>query len=148
MMEPAKLTVDAVTNLAVYGPLGTLAALCIIGMIAMYKDTRKERARHKAELKEKETEHSKELAAERAVFAAERESWRVQLANERKACEDERKEAKIEYQKLEERYITKTENQLEKYNQLTTALKDVMGSAVRRMRPARDSDVGGGRDDT
>lgn len=136
-MEP-KIAFDTVTNLAVYGPLGILAMLCIVGMIAVYKDMRKERIRHKAELKELEAQHAAELNAERSAL-------RTQIMQERAACEAERRESKAEYLKLEERYVTKTETQLEKYNQLVTALKDVLGSAMRRVRSKNDS---GGPDGT
>lgn len=100
--------IEPVLKLVYYGPLGILALLAILCSIVLYNNSRKDAKAHE-----------------------------IALKKEREECEKERKEHQDDLRRLEERYITKTETQIEKYNELATALKDVVGSAMRRYR--RDS---------
>lgn len=93
---PAKIGVESVVDLTVYGPLGLITTICIVAVIVMYRDMRKERQGHQAEMKA-----------------------------------------------LEERYITKTEQNMEKYHVLAESMNRLLESVMKRY--AR-SDSGGNHD--
>lgn len=103
---------DATLNLTVYGPLGVLALLAIIVALTLYLHHRKDR-----------------------------KEWQAQLDKERADCQKERQDHQEQMTKLEERYIAKAENALEKYHALAESLNRVLDSATRRY--PRNS---GGRD--
>lgn len=117
-MEP-KEGFEAAANLTVYGPLGIMALLFITISIKLYLDARRER---------------KEFSeATEGMLKAHKE----QLDKERADCERERKEHQDQMHALEERYIAKAENNLEKYHTLAESMNRVLESATRRY--ARDS---------
>ncbi len=104
-MDPAltQKGLDATLNLTVYGPLGVLAFLAIIVALKLYLDGRKDR-----------------------------KEFQTQLDKERADCEAERKRHQDQMHALEERYIAKADNNLEKYHGLAESLNRVLDSATRR----------------
>lgn len=94
---------QATMNLTVYGPLGVLALLAIIVAIKLYLDHRKDR-----------------------------KEWQAAMDLQRKECETERKHYQEQMRQLEERYIAKADNALEKYHALAESLNRVLDSATRR----------------
>lgn len=97
---------------SVYGPIGVLAAIAITAVVKLYRDRERDRRTH-----------VKQLLDERASFAK-------QLAEERAA-----------YERLEERYITKAEKWMDKYQDFSKAVTAVVDAAMRRYR--RDSGTHG-----
>lgn len=104
-MDPAlaQKGLESTLNLTVYGPLGILALLTILVAVKLYLDHRKDRV-----------------------------LWQVQLDKERAECEAERKELQDQMRLLEERYIAKADNNLEKYHALAESLNRVLDTATRR----------------
>lgn len=103
MDELSQKGLEATLNLTVYGPLGVLALLAIVVAVKLYLDHRKDR-----------------------------KDWQAQLDKERADCEVERKAHQAQMHQLEERYIAKAENALEKYHALAESLNRVLDSASRR----------------
>lgn len=89
--------------LIIYGPLGILALIGCLVSLKLYRDAR-----------------------------ADRKAAQDQLEKERAQCELERREFVEELKKLEERYISKAETQVEKYHDLAKALNQVLDSAFKR----------------
>jgi len=112
--QMTKQGVDSTLNLTVYGPLGVLALLAIVVAVKLYLDHRKDRRDWQIQLD------------------AERQKHLDQLTKERTECQNERAQHQIEMHKLEERYIAKAENALEKYHALAESLNRVLDSASRR----------------
>lgn len=94
---------EATMNLTVYGPLGVLCLLAIIVCTKLYFDHRKDR-----------------------------KEWQAQLDKERLEREAERKHDQEQMRQLQERYIAKADNNLEKYHALAESLNRVLDSASRR----------------
>lgn len=114
MSDPGSLP-DLTSILVVYGPLG-IAAL-VEGWVAakLYRDAKEERAAHQEAITRINKEHDAEL-----------DKLRDQMT------------------KLEDRYIVKTETQLEKYHQLGESLNKVVESALKRRH--RESGGNNGQD--
>jgi len=107
--------VELTTTLKVYGPLGVMTLLSVLACIKLYRD------------REKERKHSEDrLSAERENFASRE-----------KKLQDELKT-------LEERYVTKAESWMSKYEDFAKAATQVVDAAMRRYRG--DGGQGHGRE--
>lgn len=107
---------DLSSILVVYGPLGILSLLACLVAAKLYRDGKDEREVHTKALAALNEKHEEELATARADMA-----------------------------KLEERYIAKTETQIEKYHQLAESLNRVVESALKRY-PRQSGGSHGGPD--
>ena len=111
--------------LIIYGPLGVLALIACVTAVKLYRDNRADKEAFAVALKAERDAHAAQLKAERD--ACEKERREAMEARER-----ERKELAEELKKLEERYVAKTETQVEKYHELSKAMNAVLDSVFKR----------------